>query len=87
MIINFFSSILKIGHSIIPWSTEECFQILLNNSNDISILDYQFPQFSIKNTDEFEKIIHITKMLRKLAVKGGSKAFMISNDKENKTSH
>ncbi len=73
--------ILKIGHPLIPWASEEAFQYLQDQKHEISIMDYQTIEYHLNenNIKNFEKTIKITKLLRKLKMISSLASFNIEN--------
>lgn len=72
---EFLCKILQTAHPIVPWISEECFQTIENSK---SILDYQ-AEFFIEKKCDFENIIDITKLLRKLFSTAECKSFYIKD--------
>ncbi len=85
--IEFLCSILKIAHPIIPWTSEECFQDIQKSNTqksncENSIMNYEHAAYQIHETNNFDQIIEITRLLRKLAFVGECKEFNIEIKKE-----
>lgn len=72
----FFFEILKIAHPIIPWVSEECYQMFSPNA---SILSYNHKNLIQKDRTNFERIISVVRILRKLKAIACLKSFSINN--------